>query len=224
MLKYAGPACFRRFLVHCEAYVEAVAIEAELRERHEVLDMVAFEALRRENSAIRLCFGLFEFVLGVDLPDFVFENEDFMNLYWAAADMVCWSNVRFYGQHPFFQNLKKLTADHQDVYSYNMEQAKGIGGNNIVTVLMRAQHVDLQTAADFVGYHFRTLMDKFTEGKKNLPSWGLEVDTGVQAYIQAMEHWIIGNLDWSFETKRYFGSQHDEVKRTLLVTLRSREA
>ncbi len=70
-----------------------MAREAELRERGEVLDATAFQSLRRENSAIRLCFGLFEFVLGVDLPDTVFQDEQFMTLYWAAADMVCWSNV-----------------------------------------------------------------------------------------------------------------------------------
>lgn len=56
--------------------------------------MESYETLRRENSAIRLCFGLFEFVLGVDLPDEVFDDPAFLNLYWAAADMVCWSNVR----------------------------------------------------------------------------------------------------------------------------------
>ena len=80
-------------MAHCEAYVNAVAREAELRERGEVLDVASFEPLRRENSAIRLCFGLFEFALGIDLPDEVFEDEAFMNLYWAGADMVCWANV-----------------------------------------------------------------------------------------------------------------------------------
>ncbi len=93
LLKHAGAACFRRFLVHSEAYVEAVAQEAELRERGEVLDMDSFQTLRRENSAIRLCFGLFEFALGIDLPDEVFQDAAFMKLYWAAADMVCWANV-----------------------------------------------------------------------------------------------------------------------------------
>lgn len=93
LLKYAGPNCYRRFLDHCEAYVDAVAREAELRERGEVLSMKDFEPLRRENSAIRLCFGLFEFALGVDLPDEVFEDATFMKLYWAAADLVCWANV-----------------------------------------------------------------------------------------------------------------------------------
>ena len=74
--------------------MEAVEREAELREMCEVLDMKSFETLRRENSAIRLCFGLFEFALGIDLPDDLFEDKAFMDLYWAAADMVCWANVR----------------------------------------------------------------------------------------------------------------------------------
>ncbi|KAI0077886.1 terpenoid synthase [Panus rudis PR-1116 ss-1] len=198
-LKYAGPGCHKRFLKHCEDYVEAVAREAEYRERGEVLDLSSFEALRRENSAIRVCFGLFEFALGVDLPDEVFENPQFMNLYWAAADMVCWAN---------------------DVYSYNMEQAKGHSGNNIVTVLMKAKNVDLQTASDLVGIKFNELMQTFISGKQGLPSWGPSTDNAVQAYIRAMEHWVVGNLDWSFETQRYFGAVHREVKRTRVVVLR----
>lgn len=83
----------RRFLKHFEDYIDAVAQEAEYREHGVVPDMVSFEALRRENSAIRPCFGLFEFCFGVDLPDEVFNDPTFSTLYWAAADMVCWSNV-----------------------------------------------------------------------------------------------------------------------------------
>jgi hypothetical protein len=84
----------RRFLKHCENYISSVAREAELRERGEVLDIDSFTALRRENSAIRLCFGLFEYVLGIDLPQKVFEEPTFLDIYWTAADMVCWANVR----------------------------------------------------------------------------------------------------------------------------------
>ena len=58
-----------------------------------MLGLADYEPLRRENSAIRLCFGLFEFALGIDLPNEVFEDSAFMDLYWAAADMVCWANV-----------------------------------------------------------------------------------------------------------------------------------
>ena len=101
-----------------------------------------------------------------------------------------------------------------------MEQAKGLGGNNIVTVLMRAKNISVQSAADLVGERFEDLMNRFIAVKKDLPSWGLSIDSAVAAYIAAMEHWVIGNLMWSFETQRYFGPQHEEIKRTRIVRLR----
>lgn len=73
---------------------QAVSREAEYREHGEVLEPAAFTRLRRENSAIRLCFGLFEAMLHIDLPDRVFADATFMRAYFAAADMVCWANVR----------------------------------------------------------------------------------------------------------------------------------
>lgn len=67
--------------------------EAELRERGEVLDVEPFIALRRENSAVRLCLDLIEYCWGIDLPDEVFEDEAFTEIYWAAVDLICWANV-----------------------------------------------------------------------------------------------------------------------------------
>ncbi|KAI0671543.1 terpenoid synthase [Trametes maxima] len=202
LLAFAGPNSYRRFLMHCDDYVNAVAREAEYRERGEVLSVAAFQTLRRENSAIRLCFGLFEFCLGIDLPDVVFQDEHFMTLYWAAADMVCWSN---------------------DVYSYNMEQAKGHTGNNIVTVLMQEKAIGLQASSDLVGVHFADLMSRFVEAKKQLPSFSIGLDDAVAKYVEAMQHWVIGNLEWSFESQRYFGTENERVKETLVVTLNPAE-
>ena len=42
-------------------------------------------------------------------------------------------------------------------------------------------------------------------------------DKIITHYISAMEAWTIGNLHWSFNSGRYFGSKHEEVKKTLLV-------
>ena len=89
----AGSNTAARFLKHCKDYIDAVAHEAELREMGQVLDIAAFTDLRRENSAIRLCFGLFEYALGIDLPQYVFDDPAFMKVYMAAADLVCWANV-----------------------------------------------------------------------------------------------------------------------------------
>jgi hypothetical protein len=92
-MRTAGPNCQRRFLKHCEDYIEAVSKEAEYRERDEVLDMERYEALRRENSAVRLCFMLAMYSLDIDIPDEVFEDPAFKTIYFSAVDLVCWANV-----------------------------------------------------------------------------------------------------------------------------------
>jgi hypothetical protein len=80
---------------HTRDYIDCVAKEAELRESGEVVDLATFIPLRRGNSAVFVCFDLFEYVLDFDLPDEVFEDATFMRLFNAATDLVCWSNVSF---------------------------------------------------------------------------------------------------------------------------------
>ncbi|KAH9934236.1 terpenoid synthase [Fomitopsis serialis] len=202
LLHSAGPGCVRRFLRDCEGYIDAVAQEAGYRERGVVLDAASYQALRRENSAVRPCFALIEYCLGVDLPDEVFDDPAFMVLYWATADMVNWSN---------------------DIYSYSVEQAQGIGGNNIVTVLMHEQDADVQASVNLAGDLFDALMDRFLEARDQLPSWGSDVDEAVRMYVKGLEHWTIGNLEWSFDTQRYFGPLHAEIQRTRVVPIRAHE-
>ncbi|EIW84218.1 terpenoid synthase [Coniophora puteana RWD-64-598 SS2] len=195
----AKPGCLRRFIALCGTYVEAVCVEAELREQGRVLDLRSFILLRRENSAVRCCLALAEYALGLELPDAVFNDPAFQSVYFCAADMVCWSN---------------------DVYSYNMEQAKGHTGNNVVTVLMQEHGIDLQAAADRVGEVFGQLMEHYTSGSRSLPTWGGKVDADAARFLEAAGQWVVGNLEWSFETPRYFGPDHDEVRDTHRVLLK----
>lgn len=92
-VRLAGPNNIRRFAELCDSYTDCVAKEAELRERGEVLGLEDFIALRRQNSAVLLCYSLVEYILGIDLPDFVFDDPGFSKAYWAACDFVCWANV-----------------------------------------------------------------------------------------------------------------------------------
>ena len=66
-------------------------------------------------------------------------------------------------------------------------------------------------------------MDRFMADKACLQSFGSALDADVARYVDAMGQWVIGNLEWSFETKRYFGGNHAEVRRTRVVTLRPKE-
>ena len=89
----------KRFINLWERYTDAVAKEAELRERGQILDLKSFTPLRRQNSAVLLCFSLIEYTLGIDLEDEVYEDSTFMDAYWAACDHVCWANVCLYIQY-----------------------------------------------------------------------------------------------------------------------------
>ncbi|TFY71414.1 hypothetical protein EVG20_g1594 [Dentipellis fragilis] len=196
------PKTFRRFLQHGQDYIDCVVDEAGLRERGEVLDLDSYLVLRRENSAVRLCFGLIPFALGIDLPDEVYADPVFERIYFAGVDMVCWAN---------------------DLYSYNMEQAKGLAGNNFLTVLMETQNMTIQEASDYTGRQYQKLMDGFVADKAQLRSFGADVDKNVMTYIESMQHWPIGNLVWSFETPRYFGAAREQILKTRVVVLKPLE-
>ena len=52
--------------------------------------------------------------------------------------------------------------------------------NNILTVIQREKGIDLQAASDYVGVHFKELVDKFQASKLRLPSFGGELDNMVE--------------------------------------------
>lgn len=82
-----------RLVDSCRAYIDAVCREAELRERGEILGLDEYRLLRRENIALRLCFSLFEYCFGFDLPNEVFSDPTFMRIFYGAVDMIALANV-----------------------------------------------------------------------------------------------------------------------------------
>lgn len=89
---------------------------------------------------------------------------------------------------------------------------------------MHAKGFNLQEAADCAGVLFGEVMNNFISERKKLPSWGPDLDRDVGRYVDAIGNWVVGNLCWSFETVRYFGSALEDVKRTRIVKLRLRKA
>ena len=101
-----------------------------------------------------------------------------------------------------------------------MEQAReGHSCSNIITVIMKEKKLTLQQAVDFVGAEFSALLRLFATDKKRLPSFGTRTDADVARFIGALETWIVGNIRWSFATKRYFGNEYEEIRKTLTVKL-----
>ena len=103
-----------------------------------------------------------------------------------------------------------------------------MGDTNLLSVLMREKKMTVQQAADHAGEMLRSLMDNFQAVKARLPSFNAclslsserSVDDDVRIFIESLESWMIGTIYWSFATQRYFGAEHEEVERTLIVKLK----
>ena len=102
-----------------------------------------------------------------------------------------------------------------------MEHAKGLLGSNYINVLMKDNGMSYQEAFDYAGTVFKQKLDDFQTAKVSLRSFGGDIDADVAKYISGLEQWIIGNMDWSFECGRYFGTPDASavIKRTRIITV-----
>jgi hypothetical protein len=62
-------------------------------------------------------------------------------------------------------------------------------------------------------------MARFLKDKSRLPSWGAAIDHDVALYLEELTHWVGGNLVWSFQSSRYFGTDSSITMLSRLVTL-----
>ncbi|KDQ10835.1 hypothetical protein BOTBODRAFT_115253 [Botryobasidium botryosum FD-172 SS1] len=193
----ATPGCRRRFIETMDLYVRAAYQQVVNRTTNDEPSIESFIQMRRDISALRPIWAVVEFALGVDLPDEVIEHPILQRLAIYANDLVSWCN---------------------DLYSFNCEQSRG-HYSNLVPIAMKELDLDLQGGIDYVGDRIKAAIDSFVADKAALPSWGPEIDEQVRAYVRGMEYWVIGSIQWSFDSTRYFGSEHEEVKKTLCVTL-----
>ncbi|KAF9061259.1 isoprenoid synthase domain-containing protein, partial [Rhodocollybia butyracea] len=172
---------------------------AELRESNKVLDIPGYTAFRREASVARLAFDLAEYCLGINLSQEIHNDPVFISGYNAAIDLIWWAN---------------------DLYSYNMEQAKGHRCANIVTVIMETKKLKLQVALDFFGGYFESLANQLYTARMTLNSRpGQEYHDAVRV-LDAYADWVRGNVIWCFTTERYFGIDNSTIRKTRCVTLR----
>lgn len=125
--------------------------------------------------------------------------------------------------HPALETLCSLAAESlvltNDMYSFNIEQASGHGGHNIVTVIMNEKGVDLDGALAWLGEYHGEVLSKFQAQSHTLPSWGPAIDSDVETFVERLGYWIRGIDCWSLETERYFGTKGPEIQKHRLVTL-----
>ncbi|KAG1882563.1 hypothetical protein F4604DRAFT_1577023 [Suillus subluteus] len=101
----------------------------------------------------------------------------------------------------------------QDIASYNVEQACGLDGHNIVTIVMHELDTDVNGAMLWVADRHTKVETKYFEAVTATPKWGEPIDSQVREYCDGMGNWVRANHDWNFESERYFGTKGLEVQR-----------
>ncbi|KAG8867912.1 hypothetical protein FRB97_002892 [Tulasnella sp. 331] len=188
----------RRFLETTDLYLQAVHQHVVNRSNDKILDIESFIQLRRDNGALKMCFAMGEFSLGLDIPDEVLQHPLIQIMEDASNDVVVLSN---------------------DIYSYNIEQAQG-DTQNIIETTMKQKACSLQEAIDFSGKLVTDRVKLFVDCKRKLPSFGSDrIDREVQQYLGICEDWMTAGFHWSLRSDRYFGKDVEEVKRTRVVKL-----
>ncbi|OBZ72574.1 Alpha-muurolene synthase [Grifola frondosa] len=139
-----GLGCIRRFIHTMDLFFKAVAQQAKDRTLQEIPDLEEYIALRWDTSGCKPCFALIEFAAGIDLPDDVVQHPTIQALEEATNSLVTWSN---------------------DIFSYNVEQARR-DTHNMIVVVMQEQGFTLQEAINFVGGLCKASIDRFEADRR----------------------------------------------------------
>ncbi|CAE6450414.1 unnamed protein product [Rhizoctonia solani] len=193
----ANPATIQRFVDSSDLYTQAILQQTVNRSADTVPAVEEFIQLRRETSGVKMTFVVLEYSLNLDLPDEVHNDPIVAELALAGNDILTWAN---------------------DIHSFPIEQAHG-DTQNLVFIAMWDKKLGLEEAMDYVSQLIRKRVQEYLEAKAKLRSFGPELDDNVAIYIQGIEYWIQGAIDWVFMTPRYFGEDAQKVRETGIVDI-----
>jgi len=160
-----------------------------------------FIVIRRIAVTGTMALASVEYGADVDIPDELFVHPVLKALEDCAFDIVAMQN---------------------DVYSFNKEQAVG-DDQNLVIVVMAKRNVDLQTSINIIVDIVAEYIQKFIDLRKQLPSFGPEVDKEVNRYVDSIAHFIRGSLEYAYISDRYFRDLDTSDRDNLVVPLFPRE-
>ncbi|KAH8981004.1 terpenoid synthase [Lactarius akahatsu] len=200
-IKTASPQAQKRFIEVYGAFVRAIVQEAADRDRKHIRSIEEYFELRRDTISARPAFALIE--LDTNLPDEAVNHPVIEEMTILAVDMIILDN---------------------DIASYNVEQARGDDGHNIITIVMYQHKTDIQGAMNWVHDRHKGLEAKFMDlYENNIPKFGEPVDTELARYVDGIGNLVRANDQWNFEIERYFGKKALEIGRTRWLTLLRKE-
>ncbi|KAH6653461.1 isoprenoid synthase domain-containing protein [Truncatella angustata] len=186
----------QRFLASWEKYLKGTAQQAEDRFRSHIRTVPSYLEVRRQTIGVMPSLAFFQ--MEMNLPDEVLTHPTIRALETLAVDLTIIAN---------------------DVLSYNKEQASGDYGHNLISIIMKECRFSLQEAIDWAARIHAKLVQQFNQAVLVVRRWGGPVDLDIQIYVDGIAQWVGANVQWSFESERYFGKHGLEIKESRILEL-----
>ncbi|KAJ7766583.1 isoprenoid synthase domain-containing protein [Mycena olivaceomarginata] len=191
----ATETCQERFIMGWKEYAEGVVQEA--KDRHERTVPRSFYTgdlmrLRKLTCGAAPCMAIY--LIGKELPR------------------------GFFG-HPTLVRLAELTTEiialENETYSYQKERATGDIHNLLEAINREQAPCSLQDTLYHAEKETKVRAAEFMLLVKTLHT----EDPDVHKYVENFAMLALGITFWSFETERYFGKNHEQVKRDRMLVL-----
>ena len=65
-------------------------------------------------------------------------------------------------------------------------------------------------------------MKDYRQYKPLIPSFGAKTDSDIQKYLQSLDDWLRGTLEWCFQCRRYCGDDNVKVRESQIVRITPR--
>jgi len=192
----ATPSCQKRFIETFELYASSVVEQAHDRTHGTQRDIATYFDLRRETIGATSAFALLE--MNMNLPDHVLQHPIIVALTRTCIDLIILGN---------------------DLYSYNVEQARGDEEHNLLTIVMKELSIDVHGAIDWLESLNAKLVVQYASLYQRVPSWREPIDSQLREYVHGIANWVRANEEWSFESQRYFGEKGPQVQKRREIAL-----
>lgn len=176
-----SPACLDRFAQTVEDYFASNIWEATQYTQDCVPDVSTYYAMRQFTGAVYTDFALIEISNDFEVP---------MEVH----------------QHVLVRRVKQLANNvssfANDIFSLSKEVEDG-ESMNLVLVLQHNYELTLQEAVDCAAIIHNQEVKAFEALAEQLALCGLNMEAGLQQYLDGLRAWMRGNLDWSLTCGRY---------------------
>jgi hypothetical protein len=176
-----SPAWHERFVEHIREYLNGTIWESGNRAKGRLPTVAEYVRMRRHSAATEMFFDLIEPMHGIELPDAVLRDPDYLAARHTAGTAIGLFN---------------------DLISWRKEVAVG-DLHNIVFIVREERQLSLADAVHAAVAEHDAQVAAFVAACDGIEQGPWGADPMVVTGVADLAHWLRGNLDWSLESGRY---------------------